>query len=168
MPAPQRGTRSGPGSQGARGEAPTFEKKKTVKMNPVAAIFLFVSPVLMLGVFIVVMANRGDSKKEPENTTITEPDTEYTKIKRAAVKARKDYHEAMNLRTSDDQELFNRKAEETMDTLVGLLERFDKILDPVRDQDTGQLPDEYNEYSILYQEIQTYAHDIQKTRGLGF
>lgn len=166
--APRRTPRARPeGGDGMSEDGvPEFgRKKKTVKMNPVVAILLFSSPVVLFGVLVVLYINKPKKKVEGTDTRIERPEDPYDDIKAQAAPVKRMARQAIAMRTQDDQEAFNEKAQQAIDAIADLLEEYDLILDPVRDKETGQLPDEYNGYSVLYQELSTLQHDLIKTGG---
>lgn len=156
------GGRPTPGTRGADG-VPEIKRPRTVKMNPVVTIALFVTPVVLAGVLVVLYLNKPkpadiivDRPPEPE------PDDEYTKIRKEIPRVERLKQAALALKESDDQAAFKKKTEEALAEITKLIGRLDLILDPVRDED-GQLPDDYAGYEMVHKQLRTMSHDILKS-----
>ena len=145
---------------------PRFEKSKTVKMNPVAAIFLFVSPVI-LGIVVVVLYLNKQAPKEadPEVIAVEEGEDWHAIYKKDLAKAKKLYRDAMRVRNSEAQEAYKKAWQKTADSAFELIDRLEVNLEDYRDEN-GELKEGYRGYNHDYQELQELRHDLLKTEPL--
>jgi hypothetical protein len=168
MAAPQRNGRPSEGSRRPRGERDgdfdSRPKKKTVKMHPAVGILLFiVLPLLSGGFFIYALTSGGSQGGGGKGKVIVEDKNEdYEEFKAEMKSARIKYKEAMNLRTSDDHDLFKQKIEAAKDNYGNLLEKLDAIVEPHRDPETRELPPAYSGYERDYDELQKRLEDLIK------
>lgn len=167
--SPGRPARAASGARPAAGNgdegAPEFKRPRTVKMNPIVAIALFVTPVVLAGILVVLYINKPKpAERGPAEPVVSGKPDEYTLIKREIPRLMKLKNEAMALKDSDDAEAFKKKSDLALQEINKVIQRLDGHLDPVRDQD-GQLPDAYAGYEDVHSQLRTMSHDLIKSSG---
>ena len=123
--------------------------------------------VLLLGAlvaFLVALSNRPDSPNVVQVETTNEK--EYREIQQRTAHSRMLRSEAAKMRGDDDLEAFAIKCEDTLAYVTDTLDMLDKMLEPVREENSGELPPEYHGYQKDYRELQLILEDIVKIKPL--
>ena len=136
------------------------------------------APILMIGLIVVTILLIGSTaflllrekpKKAVSETTAPPVKASYqetvdpVKMKRA----KELYLEAMKLNRSDDAEAKRAKFEEALDYISEFLFELDDKLAPHMNDD-GELKKEWSGYNVPMRELQTWQHDLVKSKGLDF
>ena len=166
--APGQRTGSAPRSRPPRAENGDEEiylapRRRTAKLNPVVAIALFASPVV-LAIVIGALYFSKESRTQAEIPVETDDNVAYDKLKAQIPAAKKLYLAAMVLKDGDDQDAFGDKVNVAMEFILDLIEEYERILEPIRDED-GQVPDEYNEYMVGLSKLQMMNQDLYRCKG---
>ncbi|MEM7164894.1 MAG: hypothetical protein AAF581_05480 [Planctomycetota bacterium] len=146
---------------------PQFAKKKTVKMNPVVGIFLFVTPVILLIVVITLWINKNAPKEQKEQTKVEKEVTWDDKFIKDLGKVRKMWQAAMKHRTDEDQTEYRKLWNAANEAALDLKEVLDKNLEDYKNEDGELLPD-YDGYNEHYVRLTELRHDLIKSEPLGF
>ena len=134
--------------------------KRSVKMHPVAGIFLFGSPLVLFIFVAYLYINKTDTTRSPKPPREPQGPTESFESKMG--RARGFYIQAINLREDEDRKMFLSKVEEAKAYIDSLLDELDAMLEPLGD---AALNSEYGEYTRDYGKLQTWKLDLVKTDG---
>lgn len=153
-----------PGDENGDEEISFTPRRKTVKLNPVVAIALFASPVVLAIVIGALYFNQQSNTPERGTQVETDDNVAYNKLKAQFPAAKRIYLAAMDLKDGDDQDAFGDKVNEAVDFILDLIEEYERILEPIRDED-GQVPDEFNEYMVGLRKLQLWNQDLYRSKG---
>ncbi|MFN0057724.1 MAG: hypothetical protein ACKVX7_04635 [Planctomycetota bacterium] len=141
--------------------APAAKKKSTV--GPAISIPLFVLLIGLMGWFIYKLT-REEPKYDAKPVVEVVEDTsnaEWVAIQADAKKAKELYREVLKVKDNEDQrDEFKRRRSVALDAHNNVLERYEKMIEPLRDPKTGKLPASYLGYSQEMSEVMKRQSDL--------
>lgn len=168
---PRRPAAPGPRREGPEATEPgaIVQRKRTVKMHPAVAIALFSSPVVVLGILVLVYMNVKKTRPPraeplPAVMVTEKEDAWFTEVKKDLAAAGKECQEILQAREDLDTAEYNKRANAMLDRLNSMSERIENFLTPVKNPD-GTLPESHSGYQPLLQKLRTMRYDLAKSVG---
>ena len=165
----RRGERRGQGPVGrprSDGEEPRSGYVPPPKKGAHPAIIIGTAFLLLgsLVAFLFAISNKPEGPNVIQVETTTEK--EYREIQQRTAKSRSLLREAARMRGEEDVGAFALKCEESLSFVNDTLDMLDNMLEPVRQENNGELPDSYHGYQKDYRELQLILEDIVKIKPL--